>query len=564
MGAKRSAGGTESARKAEIVPPAAATTPDLPPAKTASRPDFPDDPRKWDGWRQYHAKNFYERLCLDPRQNPTDEQIQQHCTVLLSWWQKKLPLKNQPSNPIAQLLGRGLEEAARYLAEARLQLLNPSRRRQIDQELAAAAQAEVLAEFAKYVGFSIQAGLLNAEAEANLREFGQRNGLGDEEIEACIEKEMRQKDARRGSQIVPASPEKNSKTQAAAEAKTEFIRILRLSEMRLGNATEDGREILVKIAHNLGIDLECAEHMLDSYLEDEEILAGARAAPSAPAPPRSAAPAPAVVTAKPSPKAQPIPAGTADGSAPSPIRLPGKFVNPVGASMFLIPGGEFVMGSEEMEAAPNEQPLTPVKLSQFYMSHYPVTNAQYECFDPAHRRKRLAGAGDDHPVVHVTSLEAIKFLEWLGAKDRKKYRLPTEAEWEYAARGRDGRKYPWGNECRQDLANFADASTNFPWRDGKINDGYPESAPVGAFPGGASFFGIEDMAGNVWEWCLDFYQPLAGTPRQNPRGAASGGRRVYRGGSWKSRFSNLRATARASNAPNYSCNDLGFRTVCEC
>jgi len=96
-----------------------------------------------------------------------------------------------------------------------------------------------------------------------------------------------------------------------------------------------------------------------------------------------------------------------------------------------------------------------------------------------------------------------------------------------------------------------------------VNDGYAETSPLGAFPKGASCFGVEDMAGNVWEWCLDFLQPLAGTPKQNPRGPAFGRERVYRGGSWKSRSSNLRATARAANAPNYSSNDLGFRLVCE-
>ncbi|MCA1657872.1 MAG: formylglycine-generating enzyme family protein, partial [Verrucomicrobiaceae bacterium] len=241
------------------------------------------------------------------------------------------------------------------------------------------------------------------------------------------------------------------------------------------------------------------------------------------------------------------------------------FINPIGAQMMLIPGGEFLMGSDAPDAGPDEQPLTPVTLSEFYMSRHPVTNDQYEQFDPSHKLKRINGAGGDHPVVYVTSLEAIKYCQWLGQRDGKNYRLPTEAEWEYAARGIDSRKYPWGNhDRRRGFANFADASTTFPWRDPGVEDGYPETSPVGAFPRGASFFGIEDMAGNVWEWCLDFYQPLAGAPKRNPRGVASGSKRVYRGGSWKSRFSNLRATARGSNVSNYSCNDVGFRIVCEC
>ncbi len=176
----------------------------------------------------------------------------------------------------------------------------------------------------------------------------------------------------------------------------------------------------------------------------------------------------------------------------------------------------------------------------------------------------MAGAGDDHPVVYVSSFEAVNFCQWLEKQDGRKYRLPTEAEWEYAARGTDGRKYPWGNDDgRGDVANFADASTTLSWRHPLLNDGYAESSPVGAFPAGASFFGIEGMAGNVWEWCLEFLQPLSGRPKRNPRGAAVGSQRVCRGGSWKSRFSSLRTTARSSNAPNHSSNDLGFRIVCE-
>jgi formylglycine-generating enzyme required for sulfatase activity len=223
------------------------------------------------------------------------------------------------------------------------------------------------------------------------------------------------------------------------------------------------------------------------------------------------------------------------------------------------------MGSEAIDAGPAERPLTKVTLSRYYISKHPVTNVEYEQFDPGHVRKRAAGAGDRHPVVYVSSLEAIKFCQWLTTRERKKFRLPTEAEWEHAARGTDGRKYPWGNHDRRgDLANFADRNTVFAWSDREIDDGFAESSPVGAFPAGASPFGLEDMAGNVWEWCLDYFESYRGAMKVNPRGATSGAKRVYRGGSWKSRFNSLRTTTRGSNVPNYSCNDLGFRIVCEC
>jgi formylglycine-generating enzyme required for sulfatase activity len=507
--------------------------------------DFPDDPLKWDGWSKYKADNFYERLCLDAKSNPGDEEIQQHCAALLTWWQKKLRLKNQPSNPMAQLLGRGIEEASDYLVQARMQLLDPARRYQIDEELAAQAEREALAEFSMYVAVSIAGKVLTAEAETNLSEFGQRNGLTEEQTRACIEEELRRNKAKR---VAPA---------AAPEAEKDFLRVLRLSNLNLGDATPLVRRIFVTIAENLAIPLERAERLLEDYLDGEESgLAKLRAA------------APKILI-KPRTAAAPPPPTTERFQAVVgkivPSQSPAAFNNPNGAQMMLIPGGEFVMGSDAPDAGADEQPLTPVTLSEFYLSRHPVTNADYERFDPSHRPKRIRGAGDDHPVVYVTSLDAIKYCQWLGARDGRHYRLPTEAEWEFAARGIDCRKYPWGNHDRRGgFANFADAQTTFPWRDSQIDDGYPETSPVGAFPQGASFFGLEDMAGNVWEWCLDFYQPLAGAPKRNPRGVASGLKRVYRGGSWKSRFTNLRATARGSNAANFSCNDVGFRVACQC
>ncbi|HSP45822.1 MAG TPA: SUMF1/EgtB/PvdO family nonheme iron enzyme [Chthoniobacterales bacterium] len=540
--------------------------------KTKPSLDFPDDPMKWDGWSKYRSDNPYERLCLDPEAQPGDEEILQNCAALLQWWQRKLRLKNQPSNPIAQLLGRGIDEASRYLIQARMELLDPVRRIEIDEELAAGAHQRALAEFAKYVGIFIAGRILTAETEQNLVEFGQRNGLTEEETRACIEEELQRNDARRA---VPAEP-------AAPEAEEEYHRILRLSKLCLGDATPLVREIFTTVAENLGISIERAEQLLENYLDEEEreslAPTGSFRAPFQPAnsvpvadaktPPRASAPA-ATKTSTSAPGAAKIPSPPAAAPTvvvkPAKTRAGAKFKNPSGSQMVLIPGGQFVMGSDAPDALPDEQPLTLLTLNDFYMSRHPVTNAQYERFDPSHKQKRIKGAGDDHPVVYVTSLDAINFCEWLGQKDGETYRLPTEAEWEYAARGNDRRKYPWGSHDRRGgFANFADASTTFAWRDPQVNDGYPETSPVGAFPAGASFFGLEDMAGNVWEWCSDFYQPLGiPTDRKGLRPVPSG-KRVYRGGSWKSRFTNLRATARSSNAPNYSCNDVGFRVVCDC
>ena len=525
--------------------------------------DFPDDPWKWDGWSKYKAANPYERLCFAPNAKPNDEQIQQHSTALMRWWQRKLPLKNQPSNPVAQLLGRGLDEASSFLVQARIELLDPERRAQIDQALVAQAEEETLAEFSKYVGVSIAGGLLTPEAEAVLSDFAKRNGMTEEQTRACIDAELQRNKAKRGVRAPLAPPPVTPLPKTKGTAEQEYHRILTLSSLNLADATPLVREIFVTIGENLGIPLERAEHLLEEYLDREE-----RGPTTPPAPtPQPLAKPPAAAAAKPAPIRIALPVRPIQ-SAPrktAPSKFPPTFVNACGGTMVLIPEGEFVMGSDAPEAGPDEQPLTPVTLSEFYLARHPVTNAQYERFDPSHRQKRMRGAGDDHPVVSVSSFEALKYCQWLGERDWKTYRLPTEAEWEYAARGTDGRKYPWGSHDRRGgFANFADASTSFAWRDMQVSDGYPETSPVGAFPAGASFFGIEDMAGNVWEWCLDFYRPLPGVPTRNPRGATTGPKRIYRGGSWKSRFSNLRATARNANAANYSCNDVGFRILCEC
>ncbi|MEY2493147.1 MAG: hypothetical protein QOH24_2098 [Verrucomicrobiota bacterium] len=523
---------------------------------------LPDDPHKWDGWTKYKSPNFYERLCLDPRANPSNELIEQHCRELMRWWQKKLPLKNQPSNPLAQILRPGLDESSRYLTEARVELLDPARRQQLDSDLAAQANEQAIIEFHKYLTFALADGALTPEEEKSLHRFGAEHGLSEEQIANYIEAELKDSGSHRvaanlASTAAAAVTTREAKPPRAKslDPKEDFLRMLRLSGLDSDGMADETRDAFVNMAENLGIEADEAEELVDLYLEEADKI-------SAPAP----VPAPRVtVVHQPAQNhgfpAAPPPVPNADADR---VRF-ANYVNSLGSQMFFVPSGEFIMGSDAPDAGPTERPLTKVMLSKFYISRHLVTNAEYEQFDPSHSRKRAPGAGDRHPVVYVSSLDAIKYCQSLSTRERKKYRLPTEAEWEYAARGTDGRKYPWGNyEHRGDLANFADRNTVFAWSDREIDDGYPESSPVGAFPLGASHFGIEDMAGNVWEWCLDYFQPYRGVAKVDPRGPTAGAKRVQRGGSWKSRFNSLRATTRTSNVPNYSCNDLGFRIVCEC
>src|SRR3954468_2373055 len=166
---------------------------------------LPDDPRKWQGWNNYRSVNFYERLCLDPQANPSNELIEEHCRELMRWWQKKLPLKNQPSNPLPQLLRPGLDESSRYLTEARVELLDPVRRQKMDSELAAQATEQAVIEFHKYLTFALADGALTAEEEKSLHRFGSEHGLTEEQIASYIEAELKDSGAQRLALNIPTA-----------------------------------------------------------------------------------------------------------------------------------------------------------------------------------------------------------------------------------------------------------------------------------------------------------------------------------------------------------------------
>ena len=268
-----------------------------------------------------------------------------------------------------------------------------------------------------------------------------------------------------------------------------------------------------------------------------------------------------------------------------------------GAEMVVVPAGPFLMGSSAQDLArgiaecrqrakPEKEPLCEgwfraegpqhqVTLDAFAIDRYEVTNAQFEKFAAATDYRTAAerdGAGwvrrqkdgtwtweevkgatwrapggpgtsaaPNHPVVQVSWSDANAYCAWAGD------RLPTEAEWEKAARGGDGRRYPWGDAWDATRASARHTPKG--------------TAPVGSFPSGASPYGAQDMAGNVWEWTADWFAPAyyAESPGGNPTGPATGDQRVLRGGSWVNEHFLLAVTHRVPGKPGARANNLGFR-----
>lgn len=260
-------------------------------------------------------------------------------------------------------------------------------------------------------------------------------------------------------------------------------------------------------------------------------------------------------------------------------------VNPVdGAEMVYVPEGEFLMGSDDEDAMDNEKPMHTVFLDGFWIYQTEVTNDQFTAFISATNHQTTAeekgwsfmfvdntmvevngaywmapeGPGssitdryfwEDHPVVQVSWFDALAYCQWAGG------RLPTEAEWEKAARGTDARKYPWGNEPEIGGASAC------------VRANYEEcktiTLPVGHFSPGASPYGALDMAGNVWEWVMDWAETdyYKNSPYENPQGPESGSYRILRGGSWKSNEWRLRVTLRHGLPPDTTFPDVGIRCV---
>lgn len=222
-----------------------------------------------------------------------------------------------------------------------------------------------------------------------------------------------------------------------------------------------------------------------------------------------------------------------------------------GALAVLVPAGTFTMGSDNQDSAPNERPVRTINLSDFWISKYEVTAAQYRkfCQETARNMPDLPiWSTDLSPMVNVTWDDAEAYSRWAGGM------LPTEAQWEKAARGTDGRPFPWGTPSWQDWMITP--------RMGSGRDNGP--AQVGSYPNGASPYGIMDMSSSAAEWCADWYQPAAyeQMAADNPLGPKTGTTRVIRGGSWFGWLQyEFRTTARASQNPNLANNLTGFRCV---
>jgi formylglycine-generating enzyme required for sulfatase activity len=214
-----------------------------------------------------------------------------------------------------------------------------------------------------------------------------------------------------------------------------------------------------------------------------------------------------------------------------------------------IPAGEFLMGDNFNEGWVDERPVHAVYLDAFKISKYEITFEQYDRFCEETSRNKTDDFGwgrGTRPVTDVSWEDASAFCSWLSQKTGKNIHLPSEAQWEKAARGTDQRRFPWGNTVPScDMANY--------------NRCRGKTMPVGSYSSGISPYGVHDMAGNVWEWCSDWYDPsyYQNSPGTNPAGPSTGSQRIHRGGSWST--DNIRSANRESVGPSHTSSKSGFR-----
>jgi formylglycine-generating enzyme len=220
-----------------------------------------------------------------------------------------------------------------------------------------------------------------------------------------------------------------------------------------------------------------------------------------------------------------------------------------------IPAGSFLMGGDAGQDC--ERPIHRVSVDSFALAPTQVTHSDYAKFLSATGHEappdweKSCFSDPRQPVVSVSWFDAVAYCEWLSKATGQNYRLPTEAEWEFAARGgAEGKLYPWGDEPPQSLPRYAEKWLTGPER-------VAQDPPNG--------FGLYDMCANVHEWCSDWYGAdyYATSPERNPRGPETGTRRSSRGGSWRHHIKMSRCSARSSIPPEFHYADYGFRVACD-
>ncbi len=223
------------------------------------------------------------------------------------------------------------------------------------------------------------------------------------------------------------------------------------------------------------------------------------------------------------------------------------------------------MGSENGEK--DEQPVHTVYQDNYYIDKYEVSNVSYKaCVDVGICKSPTSIRSDtreiyygnpqynEYPVVFVSWNMANTYCQWRGA------RLPTEAEWEKAARGTEARTYPWGNELIGSVSNFCDRNCTLGWADGLVNDGYADTAPIDSFLGGISPYDVYNLAGNVREWVSSLYRPYPYNSNDGREELTNlGGERYSRGGAYYDPAYYLRATFRGSYFLSDGEKGIGFR-----
>lgn len=245
-------------------------------------------------------------------------------------------------------------------------------------------------------------------------------------------------------------------------------------------------------------------------------------------------------------------------------------------NMVLIPGGSFIMGAPETEreSSDAERPQHPVAISAFFMAQFPITQAQWRVVANSPKINRELNPdpsqfkGDNHPVEQINWYEALEFCDRLAQHTRKPYRLPSEAEWEYACRAGTTTPFHLGETITTDLANYRGTDDEF-GLSGSYGRGpkgiyRAQTTPVGSF-GMANDFGLYDMHGNVWEWCADhWHSNYRGAP-ENERDWLSedeSALRLLRGGSWDNGPKRCRSANRDRLKPDSRINGYGFRLAC--